>query len=208
MFDEEVVIIRDVNWLVQGIIYLDVIEFVVLKIGKVYVIKLYYNVGGLLEIMKFKLVELLWELFKDEVCWIGFELGLLYDMVYCYLFSGSGFGVWILGEVKKEYVDILCCVDVIFLEELYWVDFYYKISQVFVVFLLVKLVGVVGDVCCYEYVIVLCVVEIIDFMIVCWVYFLYDLLEIVFNCIINEIIGVFWVIYDVFFKLFVIIEWE
>lgn len=71
-----------------------------------------------------------------------------------------------------------------------------------------KLVGVVGDGCCYVWVVVLCVVEIIDFMIVCWVYLFYELLEKVLNCIINEIVGIFWVIYDVLSKLLVIIEWE
>lgn len=129
-------------------------------------------------------------------------------MVYCYLFFGFGLGVCIFVEVKKEYVDILCEVDYIFIEELYKVDYYYKISQVFVVFLLVKFVGVIGDGCRYEYVVVLCVVEIIDFMMACWVYLFYELLEKVFSWIINEIEGILWVIYDIFLKLLVMIEWE
>lgn len=158
--------------------------------------------------MKFKFVEFLCEFFKDEVCKIGFEFGFLYDMVYCYFFFGFGLGVCIFGEVKKEYVDILCLVDYIFIEEFKVDGFYYKISQVFVVFFLVKFVGVVGDVCCYEYVVVLCVVEIIDFMIVCWVYLFYEFLEKVFSCIINEILGISWVMYDILFKLLVMIEWE
>lgn len=208
VFDEEVLKLEDVKWLVQGIIYFDVIEFVVFVIGKVYVIKFYYNVGGLLKEMKMGLVELLKELFKDEVCKIGLELGLLYDMLYCYLFLGSGFGVCVLGEVKKEYCDLLCCVDVIFIEELCKVDLYDKVSQVFIVFLLVCFVGVMGDGCKYDWVVFLCVVEIIDFMIVYWVYLLYDFFGCVFNCIINEVNGIFCVVYDISGKLLVIIEWE
>lgn len=91
-------------------------------------IKLYYNVGGLLDYMKFGLVELLCELFKDEVCKIGLVLGLLVEMINCYLFFGLGLGVCVLGEVKKEYCDLLCCVDVIFIEELCNSGWYEKIS--------------------------------------------------------------------------------
>lgn len=208
IFDEELNKLKNVKWLVQGIIYLDVIELVGSKIGKVYVIKSYYNVGGLLEYMKLGLVELLCELFKDEVCCLGVELGLLCIMVYCYLFLGLGLGVCILGEVKCEYVELLVKVDVIFIDELCKVDLYDKISQVFVVFLLVKLVGVVGDVCVYEWVIVLWVVEMIDFMMVYWVYLLYEFLGMVSNWIINELWGVLRVVYDILGKLLVIIEWE
>lgn len=104
------------------------IELVGSKIGKVYVIKSYYNVGGLFEYMKLGLVELLCELFKDEVCCFGVEFGLLCSMVYCYLFLGLGLGVCIFGEVKCEYVELLVKVDVIFIDELCKVDLYDKIS--------------------------------------------------------------------------------
>lgn len=100
------------------------IELVGLVMGKVYVIKFYYNVGGFLDDMEFGFVELFCEFFKDEVCKIGFELGLFYDMLYCYFFLGLGLGVCVFGEIKKEYCDLFCCVDVIFIEEFYVVDLY------------------------------------------------------------------------------------
>jgi GMP synthase (glutamine-hydrolysing) len=114
--------------------------------------------------MKMKLVEPLRELFKDEVRRIGVELGLPYDMVYRHPFPGPGLGVRILGEVKKEYADILRRADAIILEELHRADFYHKTSQAFAVFLPVKSVGVVGDARRYEYVVALRAVETIDFM--------------------------------------------
>jgi len=208
VFDSEATTIKDVNWLAQGTIYPDVIESAASKTGKAHVIKSHHNVGGLPETMKMKLVEPLRELFKDEVRRIGLELGLPYDMVYRHPFPGPGLGVRILGEVKKEYADILRRADAIFLEELHRADFYHKTSQAFAVFLPVKSVGVVGDARRYEYVVALRAVETIDFMTARWAHLPYDLLETVSNRIINEIEGVSRVTYDVSSKPPATIEWE
>ena len=145
VFDAEATKIKDVDFLAQGTIYPDVIESAASKTGKAHVIKSHHNVGGLPDDMKMELVEPLRELFKDEVRKMGLELGLPYDMVYRHPFPGPGLGVRILGEVKKEYCDILREADAIFLEELHKFDWYHKTSQAFVVFLPVKSVGVVGD---------------------------------------------------------------
>ena len=208
VFDAEATKLKDVKWLAQGTIYPDVIESAAAKTGKAHVIKSHHNVGGLPEDMAFKLVEPLRELFKDEVRAIGLELGLPYDMVYRHPFPGPGLGVRILGEVKKEYADILREADAIFLEELRAADWYHKTSQAFAVFLPVKSVGVVGDGRRYEWVISLRAVETVDFMTARWAHLPYELLEKVSNRIINEISGVSRVCYDVSSKPPATIEWE
>jgi len=197
-----------VNWLAQGTIYPDVIESAASKTGKAHVIKSHHNVGGLPENMKMKLVEPLRELFKDEVRKLGLALGLPYDMVYRHPFPGPGLGVRILGEVKKEYADILREADHIFLEELHKAGWYHKTSQAFVVFLPVKSVGVVGDGRRYQWVVSLRAVETIDFMTARWAHLPYELLEKVSNRIINEISGISRVAYDVSSKPPATIEWE
>ena len=106
------------KWLAQGTIYPDVIESAGTKTGKAHVIKSHHNVGGLPENMQLKLVEPIRELFKDEVRRIGVELGLPREMVYRHPFPGPGLGVRILGEVKREYADLLRQADHIFIEEL------------------------------------------------------------------------------------------
>ena len=197
-----------VNWLAQGTIYPDVIESAASKTGKAHVIKSHHNVGGLPDDMKMKLVEPLRELFKDEVRKIGLELGLPYDMVYRHPFPGPGLGVRILGEVKKEYADILREADAIFLDELHKADWYHQTSQAFAVFLPVKSVGVVGDGRRYQWVISLRAVQTIDFMTAHWAHLPYELLGKVSNRIINEIEGVSRVVYDVSGKPPATIEWE
>jgi GMP synthase (glutamine-hydrolysing) len=208
VFDKEATAIKDVKWLAQGTIYPDVIESAAAKTGKAHVIKSHHNVGGLPEDMKMGLVEPLRELFKDEVRKIGLELGLPYDMVYRHPFPGPGLGVRILGEVKKEYANILREADAIFIEELHNSGWYHKTSQAFVVFLPVKSVGVVGDARRYEYVVALRAVETIDFMTARWAHLPYELLEKVSNRIINEISGISRVSYDVSSKPPATIEWE
>ncbi|MDN2661118.1 glutamine-hydrolyzing GMP synthase [Neptunomonas phycophila] len=208
VFDEEATKLKDVNFLAQGTIYPDVIESAAAKTGKAHVIKSHHNVGGLPDDMKMDLVEPLRELFKDEVRKIGLELGLPYDMVYRHPFPGPGLGVRILGEVKKEYADILREADAIFIEELHKADWYHKTSQAFAVFLPVKSVGVVGDGRRYEYVIALRAVETIDFMTARWAHLPYELLETVSGRIINEIAQVSRVTYDVSSKPPATIEWE
>ena len=208
VFDEEAAKITDVEWLAQGTIYPDVIESAGAKTGKAHVIKSHHNVGGLPEDMKLRLVEPLRELFKDEVRRIGLELGLPRDMVFRHPFPGPGLGVRILGEVKKEYADLLRRADAIFIEELRNAGWYDQTSQAFAVFLPVKSVGVVGDGRRYEWVIAIRAVQTIDFMTARWAHLPYELMELVSNRIINEISGVSRVTYDISGKPPATIEWE
>jgi GMP synthase (glutamine-hydrolysing) len=208
VFQAEAAKLPNAKWLAQGTIYPDVIESAGAKTGKAHVIKSHHNVGGLPEDMQFKLVEPLRELFKDEVRKLGLELGLPYDMVYRHPFPGPGLGVRILGEVKKEYADLLRRADHIFIEELRNFDWYHKTSQAFVVFQPVKSVGVVGDGRRYAWVVALRAVETIDFMTARWAHLPYELLEKVSNRIINEIEGISRVTYDVSSKPPATIEWE
>ncbi|MDX5333716.1 MAG: glutamine-hydrolyzing GMP synthase, partial [Gammaproteobacteria bacterium] len=159
IFDEEAGKLGNAKWLAQGTIYPDVIESAGSSTGKAHVIKSHHNVGGLPEDMKLGLVEPLRELFKDEVRKIGVELGLPFEMVYRHPFPGPGLGVRILGQVKKEYADLLRQADDIFINELRRHDLYDKVSQAFAVFLPVKSVGVMGDGRRYDYVVALRAVE-------------------------------------------------
>lgn len=208
VFDEESTKLKNVNWLAQGTIYPDVIESAASKTGKAQVIKTHHNVGGLPEHMKLKLIEPLRELFKDEVRKLGVELGLPRDMVYRHPFPGPGLGVRILGEVKKEYADILRKADQVFIEELRQHDLYDKTSQAFAVFLPVKSVGVMGDGRRYDYVVALRAVETIDFMTARWAHLPYAFLDLVSRRIINEIAGISRVTYDISGKPPATIEWE
>lgn len=208
VFDEQASAIENVGFLAQGTIYPDVIESAGHKDGKAHVIKSHHNVGGLPDYMKLDLVEPLRELFKDEVRKIGLELGLSHEMVFRHPFPGPGLGVRILGEVKKEYADLLRQADHIYLEELRAANLYDSVSQAFAVFLPVKSVGVVGDARRYEYVIALRAVETIDFMTARWAHLPYDFLEKVSSRIINEISGISRVVYDVSSKPPATIEWE
>jgi len=208
VFDEEATRLSGIKWLAQGTIYPDVIESAGSSTGKAHVIKSHHNVGGLPEDMALQLIEPLRELFKDEVRKIGLELGLPYDMVYRHPFPGPGLGVRVLGEVTKQYCDILRQADAIFIEELHKADFYHKVSQAFAVFLPVKSVGVVGDARRYSYVITLRAVETLDFMTARWAQLPYELLETVSNRIINEISEVSRVSYDISSKPPATIEWE
>ena len=158
--------------------------------------------------MTLELVEPLRELFKDEVRKIGVELGLPHDMVYRHPFPGPGLGVRILGQVKKEYADLLRQADAIFMEELHAHDLYHKVSQAFAVFLPVRSVGVMGDGRRYDYVVALRAVETIDFMTARWAHLPYDFLDLMSRRIINEIDGIARVTYDISGKPPATIEWE
>jgi len=208
IFEEEASKLEGVDFLAQGTIYPDVIESAGAKSGKAHVIKSHHNVGGLPDHMKLKLVEPLRELFKDEVRKIGIELGLPYEMVYRHPFPGPGLGVRILGEVRKEYADILRRADDIFISELQDADLYDEVSQAFAVFLPVKSVGVVGDARRYEYVISLRAVKTVDFMTAHFAHLPFDFLEQVSRRIINEVNGVSRVAYDISSKPPATIEWE
>lgn len=207
-FDTEAQKLGDVRWLAQGTIYPDVIESAGANTGKAHVIKSHHNVGGLPADMRFSLIEPLRELFKDEVRKIGVELGLPAEMVYRHPFPGPGLGVRILGEVRREYADILRAADAIFIAELRAAGLYDKVSQAFAVFLPVKSVGVQGDARCYDYVIALRAVETVDFMTAHWAHLPYDFLDHVSRRIINEIGGVSRVAYDISGKPPATIEWE
>ena len=208
IFDEEAEKLTDAKWLAQGTIYPDVIESAGSKSGKAHLIKSHHNVGGLPEDMKLKLVEPLRELFKDEVRKLGLELGLPADMIFRHPFPGPGLGVRILGEVKKEYADLLRQADAIFIEELYANDLYDKVSQAFAVFLPVKSVGVMGDGRRYDYVIAIRAVETIDFMTARWAHLPYEFLDLISRRIINEVSGISRVTYDISGKPPATIEWE
>ena len=208
VFDEEARKLDGVKWLAQGTIYPDVIESAGARTGKAQLIKSHHNVGGLPEKMNLQLVEPLRELFKDEVRKIGLELGLPFEMLYRHPFPGPGLGVRILGEVKKEYADLLRLADAIFIDELHKHELYQKTSQAFAVFLPVKSVGVTGDGRRYDYVIALRAVETIDFMTAQWARLPYDFLDLVSRRIINEVPGVSRVTYDISGKPPATIEWE
>jgi GMP synthase (glutamine-hydrolysing) len=208
VFDEHAAGIDDVKWLAQGTIYPDVIESAGAATGKAHLIKSHHNVGGLPETMKLKLVEPLRDLFKDEVRQIGTELGLPVELVHRHPFPGPGLGVRILGEVRKEYADLLRRADAVFIEELRTAGLYDKTSQAFAVFLPVKSVGVMGDGRRYDYVVALRAVETIDFMTADWARLPYEFLDKVSRRIINEIPGISRVTYDISGKPPATIEWE
>ncbi|GEA49231.1 GMP synthase [glutamine-hydrolyzing] [Vibrio inusitatus NBRC 102082] len=208
VFDEESKKLENAKWLAQGTIYPDVIESAASKTGKAHVIKSHHNVGGLPDDMEMGLVEPLRELFKDEVRKIGLELGLPYNMLYRHPFPGPGLGVRVLGEIKKEYCDLLRRADAIFIEELHNADLYHKVSQAFTVFLPVRSVGVMGDGRKYDWVVSLRAVETIDFMTAHWAHLPYDFLGKVSNRIINEVGGISRVVYDISGKPPATIEWE
>ena len=208
VFEEQAKSLEGINWLAQGTIYPDVIESAGAETGKAHVIKSHHNVGGLPDTMKMELVEPLRELFKDEVRKIGIELGLPKSLVCRHPFPGPGLGVRILGEVKKDYADLLRLADNIYIEELRAHDLYDDVSQAFSVFLPVRSVGVMGDTRKYDYVIALRAVQTIDFMTAHWAHLPYQFLEKVSNRIINEVEGISRVTYDISGKPPATIEWE
>lgn len=208
VFQEHAEEFEGIKWLAQGTIYPDVIESAGARTGKAHVIKSHHNVGGLPDTLHMELVEPLRELFKDEVRKLGVELGLPRAMVYRHPFPGPGLGVRILGEVKKEYADLLRLADNIFIEELRAHDLYDEVSQAFVVFLPVRSVGVMGDARKYDYVVSLRAVVTVDFMTAHWADLPYDFLGKVSSRIINEVDGISRVTYDISGKPPATIEWE
>jgi GMP synthase (glutamine-hydrolysing) len=207
--------VKGATFLAQGTIYPDVIESGGAGNKKAVTIKSHHNVGGLPEQLGLKLLEPLRELFKDEVRELGVALGLPHDMVYRHPFPGPGLGVRILGEVKKEYADLLRKADAIFIEELRnfkdvetGKTWYELTSQAFTVFLPVKSVGVMGDGRTYDYVVALRAVQTSDFMTADWAELPYALLKKVSGRIINEVRGINRVTYDVSSKPPATIEWE
>jgi GMP synthase (glutamine-hydrolysing) len=208
VFQREAAKIKGAKWLAQGTIYPDVIESAGAKTKKATTIKSHHNVGGLPESLHLKLLEPLRELFKDEVRELGLALGLPREMVFRHPFPGPGLGVRILGEVKKEYADLLRRADDIFIQELRAADWYDRTAQAFAVFLPVKSVGVMGDGRTYEYVVALRAVQTTDFMTADWAPLPHELLAKVSSRIINEVRGINRVAYDISSKPPATIEWE
>ena len=208
IFEEEGKKLSSEKWLAQGTIYPDVIESAGAGTGKAHVIKSHHNVGGLPERMNLKLIEPLRELFKDEVRKLGAQLGLPPELIQRHPFPGPGLGVRILGEVKKEYADILRRADDIFIRALVRHDLYHQTSQAFTVFMPVKSVGVKGDARHYDYVVALRAVETVDFMTARWARLPEEFLQEVSERIMNEVDGVSRVVYDISSKPPATIEWE
>jgi GMP synthase (glutamine-hydrolysing) len=208
VFQEEAARLPNARWLAQGTIYPDVIESAGARTKKATTIKSHHNVGGLPETLHLKLLEPLRELFKDEVRRLGDALGLPHEMVYRHPFPGPGLGVRILGEVKRDYADLLRHADAIFIDELRASGWYDKTSQAFAVFLPVRSVGVMGDGRTYEWVVALRAVQTQDFMTAHWAHLPHDLLARVSNRIINEVRGINRVVYDISGKPPATIEWE
>lgn len=208
VFEEQATQLGAIKWLAQGTIYPDVIESAGGKTGKARVIKSHHNVGGLPERMKLRLLEPLRDLFKDEVRALGRELGLPATIIDRHPFPGPGLGVRILGEVKKEYADLLRQADAIYLQELDQQGWSQQVSQAFAVFLPVKSVGVRGDARVYEYVIALRAVETVDFMTARCADLPSEFLRQVADRILNEAPGISRVAYDISSKPPATIEWE
>ncbi len=227
VFQHEAGKLTDAKWLAQGTIYPDVIESAGAKSKQAKTIKSHHNVGGLPETLNLKLLEPLRDLFKDEVRELGVTLGLPREMVYRHPFPGPGLGVRILGEVKREFADLLRRADAIFIEELRGTvavdadaaaglvdaaavgrSWYDLTSQAFAVFLPVRSVGVMGDGRTYEYVTALRAVQTQDFMTAHWAHLPHVLLGRISNRIINEVRGINRVVYDISGKPPATIEWE
>ena len=208
VFQESLKKIGHAKFLAQGTLYPDVIESVSIDGNPAATIKSHHNVGGLPKKMKFKLLEPLRQLFKDEVRALGAELGLPKEVVWRQPFPGPGLGVRVMGSITKSKLDILRKADAILHDEMMQTDLYYKVWQSFCVFLPVRTVGVMGDERTYENVVAVRIVESKDAMTADWVRVPYEILQRVSNRIINEVSGINRVVYDISSKPPGTIEWE
>ncbi len=207
VFEEEARRLGDVNWLVQGTLYSDVIESGGTE-GVAATIKSHHNVGGLPDDMKMRLVEPLRLLFKDEVRRVGEELGMPERMVWRQPFPGPGLAIRIIGDVTAERLEILRDADAILQEEVRRAGMYRELWQSFAVLPAIRSVGVQGDERTYGYPIVLRAVTSDDAMTADWARLPYELIEAISSRIVNEIPGVNRVVLDVTSKPPATIEWE
>ena len=207
VFEEEARRIGDVEYLVQGTLYPDVIESVSVR-GPSSVIKSHHNVGGLPEKMDLRLIEPLRELFKDEVRMMGRELGVPEEILKRHPFPGPGLAVRIIGEVTKDRVLLLQAADRIIDEELRLADLYDAVWQAFPVLLPVSTVGVMGDERTYERVIAIRAVTSIDGMTADWARLPHDTLARMSTRLVSEVRGINRVVYDISSKPPSTIEWE
>jgi GMP synthase (glutamine-hydrolysing) len=196
------------EFLVQGTLYPDVIESASPRGGPSVTIKTHHNVGGLKPGMRFRLIEPLRELFKDEVRNVGRELGLPEEVIGRHPFPGPGLAIRVLGPVTEPALDVLRKADAIYLEEIREAGLYEDIWQAFAVLLPVRSVGVMGDERTYDNVVALRAVTSTDGMTADWFAFPHDVLARISNRIINEVDGVNRVVYDVSSKPPATIEWE
>ena len=206
VFEEEADKIGEVDYLVQGTIYPDVIES---GAGDAAVIKSHHNVGGLPDHVNFKeLIEPLRDLFKDEVRKAGIELGIPENLVWRQPFPGPGLGIRIIGDITDEKLEILKDADAIFREEIANAGLDRTINQYFAVLTNMRSVGVMGDERTYDYTIALRGVTTTDFMTADWAQIPYDVLSKVSNRIVNEVKHINRIVYDITSKPPATIEWE
>lgn len=205
VFEEEARKLGDIEFLVQGTIYPDVVESGTKTSAK---IKSHHNVGGLPEDLSFKLIEPLRELFKDEVREVGYELGIPEDIVQRQPFPGPGLGIRVLGEITEDKLEIVREADAIFREEIKNAGLERKIWQYFACLPNIASVGVMGDERTYCHTIALRAVTSNDAMTSDWAKIPYDVLDIVSRRIVNEVKGVNRVVYDCTSKPPATIEWE
>lgn len=207
VFEDEAHRIGQVEFLVQGTLYPDVIESMSVR-GPSAVIKSHHNVGGLPEKMRLKLMEPLRELFKDEVRRVGTELELDPEFIHRHPFPGPGLAVRVIGTLTPDRLNLLREADAILIEEIRKAGLYNDIWQAFAVLLPVRTVGVMGDERTYEHVVALRAVHSSDGMTADWVKLPYDVLERISSRIVNEVRGINRVVYDISTKPPSTIEWE
>jgi GMP synthase (glutamine-hydrolysing) len=207
-FADEAAKISGAEFLAQGTLYPDVIESGAAKDGPAATIKLHHNVGGLPEDLRFKLIEPLRDLFKDEVRRLGLQLGLPEEIVWRHPFPGPGLAVRCIGEVTASRLEKLREADAIVVGEIKAAGLYRETSQAFAVLLPVQSVGVMGDARTYDDVIAVRSITSEDFMTADWSHLPYELLARISTRIINEVKGVNRVVYDISSKPPATIEWE